>query len=810
MSKFLSTLLTLSLLFNLAFAQGTNPGNIVGKVFDPEGQPIGYANVLLMTAADSTMAKGEVTTDDGTFRFAGIAPANYWLKVSFVGFEDYQSDVFSLNVGQNLNLPTVNLLMPANDLAQVEVKAQRMLIEVQPDKTVFNVEGSINATGNTALELLKKSPGVVVDNNDNIILAGKNGVQVYVDGKPSQLSTADLAVQLRSMQSSEIDAIEIITNPSAKYDAEGNAGIINIRLKKDKRMGGNANVNLGYSYGLHHKYNASTTFNYRNKKLNFFGTYSFNGGTSENWLNLYRIQNDILFDQKSVMTSDGPYNSLKLGTDFFINKKSTLGVLVNGALNDRNWDNVANTPITDLTTGEGLQRLEATNDNTGERRRFEANVNYRYDDRESGISWNVDADYGIFRNKTESYQPNFYKSFDGETILDERIFTSTAPTDIDIYTFKFDHERNLWKGKLGVGAKTSYVRTDNTYNFFDIEDGVEVIDIDRSNNFVFNENINAAYATYSKQVKKWNFNIGLRMEQTNSEGILTAMKPVNNDRVDRNYIDFFPSGGVSVQVDQKNQLRLNYSRRIDRPNYQDLNPFEFKLDELTYRRGNPFLQPQYTHNVSLSHTFNYRLTTTLSYSYTSDFFANISDSTEVSRSFLETINLDHQRVVNLTISYPGSPTKWWDTYTNFGVYNTQNKADLGEGRVVDINQTTASLYHQSTFKLPKNFSFEVSGWYSSPSIWGAVYDTEANFAIDLGIQKRLWNKRGNLKISVTDIFHTASWRGIQEFAGFYVDASGGWESTQLRVNFSYLFGNDQVKKARKRNTGLEDETKRIN
>ena len=801
------TLLFAILLLSTASAQN-GLASVVGKVFDENSQGVDFANVLLMNAADSSMSKGEVTSSDGVFRMEGVREGSYWVKVDYVGYEGFNSEVFMLESGQVYNMPTIQLSPSSSDLAEVQVKAKRALIEVQPDKTVFNVEGSINATGNTALELLKKSPGVVVDNNDNIILSGKNGVQVYIDGKPTYLGSADLAIQLRAMQSSEIDAIEIITNPSAKYDAEGNAGIINIRLKKDKSLGANGTLNLGYSYGLHSKYNGTATFNYRQKEMNVFGSYSINDGTSENWLNLYRIQNNVLYDQKSIMQHSGAYQSARLGADFFVSDKSTVGFLVNGSQNRRIWTNDSNTPITDLDTNEMLSTLNAQSESDGYRRRLNANINYRFDTRQ-GTSVNVDGDWGIFRYTNDSYQPNIYYGPNGEDILEERIFTSNAPTDIDIYTLKADYETNILKGKLGVGGKFSYVKTDNTYDFFDIVDGQEVLDTNRSNNFVFDENVNAAYASYSKKVKKITWNLGLRMEQTNSKGVLTSLKETNNDEVKRNYLDFFPSGGISYQHSPKHQFRINYSRRIDRPKYQDLNPFEFKLDELTYRRGNPFLQPQYTHNISLSHTFNYTLTTTLSYSRTNDFFANISDSTEVVRSFLETINLDYQQVISLGISYPVSLTKWWSTYTSFNGYHTNNVADLGEGRTVDISATVASLYHQSTFSLPKEFSLEVSGWFSSPSIWGAVYKTDTNFAIDAGIQKKLFNNRGRLKIAVTDIFHTASWRGVQEFAGFYVDASGGWESTQLRVNFTYMFGNQQVKKERKRKTGLEDEAGRI-
>ncbi|MEO1438226.1 MAG: TonB-dependent receptor, partial [Bacteroidota bacterium] len=586
--KSIGTLLGAFFMF-LTTVVGQSTGRVVGKVFDPEGIAAPYTNVIVFSMADSNMVKGEVTNNDGLYQINNLPEGEYWIQASFVGFADYLTPSFTLAAGETKNMPTINLALPDNDLAQVEVKAQRAMIEVLPTKTVFNVEGSINATGNTALELLRKSPGVVVDNNDNIILAGKDGVQVYIDGKPSYLGSSDLAAFLRSMQSSEIEAIEIITNPSAKYDAAGNAGIINIRLKKDKRLGGNANINLGYQKGIHSKYNGTVTFNYRDKRSNFFGSYTLNDGTWENWIDLYRIQSNTLFDGQSTIINDGAYNGGRLGWDFNINEKSTFGVVVNGSHNNRNSRTFNLTPITDLSTDQLTTVLESRNINDGSRTQVNSNANYAWQNKE-GTSWNIDADYGIFRNNNQSEQPNTYYASDEQTVIDQRDYYSEAPTNIDIYAFKVDHERKLAGGSFSAGIKTSYVKTDNTFDFYDIVNGSQVLDINRSNNFVFDENINAAYASYTRQVNKWTINVGLRAEQTNSKGTLTAMKETDNAEVDRHYFDLFPSGGLTYQAHQMHQLRLNYSRRIDRPNYQDLNPFEFQLSELSFQRGNPFLQ----------------------------------------------------------------------------------------------------------------------------------------------------------------------------------------------------------------------------
>lgn len=802
------SILTISMFASDAGAQSPSSGTVEGRVTDAAGASLSSATVVLYSAADSSVAQGAVTEEDGAFAFRNVAAAEYWLRVSFIGFVTYDSNPFALGAGERYAVPPIALASDALALGQVEVEGERELIEVLPDKTVLNVQGSINSTGSTALELLRKAPGVVVDNNDNIILSGKNGVRVYIDGKPSPLSTEDLAIQLRTMQASEIDAIEIVTNPGAKYEAEGNAGIINIRLRRDKSLGLNSTIDLSYGYGKRSKYGANATFNYRNRQYNVFGSYAYRGGEDESYINLYRIQNDFSFDERAVIESTGPSNRLRVGSDIYLGTKTILGFLATAYVNDRNWTNQSQTPITNLITNNTESLLDARSVNDGVRRSGLFNVNLRVDDR-NGTTTNLDLDLGLYHNGNSSFQPNFYREPGNDTAIEENIFSSSAPTDISIYAGKFDHERPLAGGKLGAGTKVSQVTTDNVYRFFDIEGTEATLDVDRSNDFRFTETIAAGYATYSGSSGNVEYSLGLRGEYTKSKGELTAFKPSNNNTVTRSYFDLFPSGGVTVKPNRKHQLRLNYSRRIDRPNYQSLNPFEFKLSELSFRRGNPFLQPQYTHNVSLTHTYNYVLNTSISYSYTDDFFANLSDSTDVSRTFLETVNMDYQRVIAGSISYPVSPFAWWSTYSSANGFNTRNRADLGEGRLIDVQATVLSLYHQSTFKLPSEWSLEVSGWYSSPSIWGAVYKTDANYAIDVGVSKSLFDGRSKLKVAVTDVFETAPWRGVQRLSGFFIDASGGWESRQLRVNFSHTFGNTQVKKVRQRKTSAEDEAGRV-
>ena len=645
------------------------------------------------------------------------------------------------------------------------------------------------------------------------MVSGKNGVQVYINDKPTYLSTSDLAAYLKSIQSTEIDNIEIITNPSAKWDAEGNAGIINIKMKKDKRLGANGSVDLGYQRGDYNNYNTSISSNYRNKNMNTFGRYSYNDGKGSNVFNLYREQVGLSYDQTNPGINGNQSHNFRLGNDFFLNEKNTLGVLVTGYNSNHTGDQHSEMLIRNIGSTVVDSSLLAATSTGGQRSNYNFNLNYRFDNGK-GVVWNLDGDYGLFRNEDENKNPNFIYLGLGRTdddLLSKEEFLMLAPTDIDIYTFKVDHERPFLKGQLSAGVKYSLVSTDNDFKFYNVVEGKNLLDEDRTNRFVYDENINALYVNFARQLGKWSFQTGLRMEQTNSEGNLTAMKPVNDQNVKRDYLDFFPSAGLTWQANDKNQFGLTYSRRIDRPSYQDLNPFEGRLDKLTFEKGNPFLRPQYSNNFTLTHTYAYRLNTSLSYSKTTDLITRLTDidARDESASFITYENLASQENVSLNISSPLPITKWWNAYANLSTYYTHNVADFGDGKTVDLDVWAYNLYAQNTFNLPKGFLFEVSGWYNSPSIWGGNFKTDAMGAMDIGLQKKLLDDKATLKVSLSDVFKTNKWSSESIFGALYMTAGGHWDSRRLRVNMTYRFGNDNVKGARKRSTGLEDEKNRV-
>jgi len=779
----------------------TKAQTISGNIISKKKEGISNATVSLLLAKDSSLVKSEISNQAGQFRFSLNDTIPMLISVSAIG---YQTQLITANLQSPL---LITMVAAFEALKEVVIISKKQMIEVKPDQVIFNVENSVNAIGNTGFDLLRKSPGVVIDNNDNISLLG-NGVAIYIDNKPSPLTGKELSSFLRSLQSTDIEAIELIKNPSAKYDAAGTGGIINIRLKKNKNYGLNGTVNAGYGIGTYSKYNTSFSLNYRNKKVNVFSNFSNNWGKNKSYINLYREQSDSIYNQKSINRSKTGGQNIKAGADYFINKKSTIGMLVSLFTDQWNELNNASTPILSIATKTPSRTLVANNTSDGKKLNANFNVNYHYTDT-SGHEWNTDADYGVFTTNNNNYQPNQYRTPDLQTILEEKNYEILTNRDIHLFTVKSDYEQNLAGGRLGSGVKASFVTTDNGFDFFNVRNLQNRIDSNRSNKFTLTENIYAAYISYQKKINKLDVQAGFRAEQTNTKGTLAGASTLSDNEVKRTYTDFFPSLGVSYQLNTNNSFNMNYSRRINRPGYQSLNPFESKIDELSYQKGNPFLKPEYTNSISLTHTYKFSLNTSIGYSRTTDFSTQITDTIEGKRNFIQQRNAGTQQNIYINISYPFNITKWWSVYANLSGSRLINQVNLGPGRVSNIAVTSYGFFNQNTITLPKKITLEVSGFYNSPSVWGGTFLNKAFWGVDAGMQKRLMKDKAIIKIAVSDIFNSMHWQGVSNFGGLYMDASGGWESRQFKFSFTYRFGRKEIKSQRNRSTSSEEVNKRL-
>ena len=806
-------------LFVLTLSTSARAQQIRGQVQDENAAPLPYANVALYTP-DSTLAKVETTDDAGLFRIQNVTAGTYRLVVSFIGYPEIQREGVAVTAGETTDLGVLQLELGGVELAEATVTATRALVEVKPDRTVFNVQGTINAVGNNGLDLLRKAPGVTIDNNDNINVLSRAGVLLYVDGKRLPLQGQDLSNYLRNLTAEQIDRIDIITNPSAKYEAEGNAGIIDIRLKKAENEGANGSLSGAYSQGRYAQYNLNANGNYRNRQLNIFGSLGYSSTYWWNELTFDSYQNNLFLDEETQSFNDNRTPSYRLGVDFYVAPKHTVGFLVGGQYTDtesRSQNDIDIYSLRDdviLPNPDSLLRAGGLSDMDRGQNTF--NLNYRFDI-DQGRSLNVDLDYGRYRNDQLRDQPNVYLTPEGNFSSAFYNYFDT-PVDIDIYTAKADYETSLGAGALSLGTKYSQVETFNTFQFFDVlgsQTGERVLNTARSNQFDYDERVYAGYASYAgKFSDAWSYSAGLRVELTDATGILTPFEEQRaEDPVEFNYVSLFPNAGITYALNAQagNTLNLNYGRRINRPDYNVLNPFRNQLSQLSYERGNPFLNPEIVDNIELGYTHGYRYNFKLAYSRTSNQITRLigPDDIDPRAGFISWDNLANQTLYAFNVSAPFTISERWNLYVNGNAAYLSNQADYGdEGGVIDLQVFTYNFFVQNTINLPWDLTAEIGGYYSGPGVWGGVFEYRQSGAFNLGLQRKFLNNALNVKVSGNDLFLTSPWRGVSSFNGLVSEGRGRWDSRRVGISLSYNFGNQQVK-SRNRKTGLEQEAGRV-
>lgn len=814
--KSITKLLTISVLvcsINKTFAQTISPAKVTGQVTQAGNKPVEFATITLLKATDSTLVKGAIADIGGQYEFEQIKPGKYLVAAAYVGMTKAYSPVFEVN-GTAVKVATLTLGTDAKNLKEVNVTGKKPFVEQHLDKMVVNVENSIIGTGSSAMEVLEKSPGVTVDKDDNITLKGKSGVMIMIDGKLTNMTSQDVAQLLKSMPSSNIETIELITNPSAKYDAAGNAGIINIKLKKNRTVGTNGNITLGAGYGRTPKWNGGLNLNHRNEKLNVFGSYNYSHRENDQHIYLFRTSNDngkfTSFDQHNQTKFQTEYHSAKVGVDYFINKKHTIGVMVDAGLRDMTYPLASKVLIGSREAIDST--LRTSSDNGGNWNRMAYNVNYKGILDTLGRELNVDLDYAINKETKNSHIYSTLWDAIGKNYMRGDTSRSAQPSSIDIKTVKVDYVHPLKnQAKFEAGLKLSFVETDNDARFDSLRSSNWIYDANRSNHFIYTENVQAAYLNYHRQFKKFGMQLGLRGERTDVKGNSVTLNRVT----DTAYFNLFPSLFLSYAVAKNHQLGLNYSRRLQRPDYENLNPFEFYLDRYSMMSGNPYLKPSYANSMELTHTFKQFLTTTLGYTHTKDQMTQVveagvdkatGDSTIMRYKFLNVASSDN---FTMSVSFPIPITKWWNSFTFLSGNYAKYKAVVNNNNV-EVQGGGFMVRTQHSFSLPKGIAAEVTFFYLSSQVADeGLFRMKPMYAMDLGVSKQILKKKGSLKLAVNDVFNCQSFRGSFENAGRYTYVRSKWESQQVKMTFSYRFGNTNIKAARNRKTGLEDEQNRI-
>lgn len=798
------------MLILMALLSRSQTAGLKGTLKGPEG-PVMFANIALYQSSDSNLVKVQTSDEAGQFQIMGLSAGKYDLVATYVGLSPLRIDDLKIEQGKTSDLGEQKMTTAATDLEAAVVKGRRAMVEVKPDRTVFNVEGTINATGTDGIELLRKAPGVLIDNNNNISVLGRQGVRVFINGKRLPLEGEELSNYLQNLSADQISSIDIISSPGAKYEAEGNAGIIDIKLKKSDDVGANGRIGTTLSHGKYLKARLNAGGNFKNRDMNIYGNFSAADNERFNRMEFDNFQNGLFVDEVNRMVNNSNNYSAQVGMDYSLSDKHTVGFIVNQNYTDRISDSRNFSQISDQTTITSIDSVLVA-DSRGERQNYSGtyNVNYRFN--QDKTSLNLDLDYGQFRINNINDQPNLYFDSKREELLSTANTYFETETDIDILTFKADYERQLLGGSLGLGTKLSQVVTDNLFKFYNVPDEELILNELRSNEFEYNERVFATYISYQRKLsEKVSISAGLRSETTDATGeLMPFLEDLQEPPVEQDYTNFFPTAGLSYQLSMGNTLSINYGRRINRPDYNVLNPFEQQLSELSFRKGNPFLIPEIVNNMELGYTYKFRYNFKLAYSKTTDQITRLisPDDKDPRAGSITWENLSEQTVYSANASLPFGLADFWDVYLNLNASYIDNQADYGNGAVVDVQAFSYNFFLQNTFKLPRGFTGEISGWYSGPGIWGGVFEYDPSWSLNLGIQKRFLNDHLLVKLSGNDLFYQAFWSGTSEFNGLISSGKGGWDSRRATLSINYNFGNDKIKTS-KRKTGIEEESKRV-
>ncbi|GAB2967804.1 outer membrane beta-barrel family protein [Hymenobacter coalescens] len=790
---------------------------VSGAVRTAAGAAVDYATVTLHRAQDSTVVKTEFSDAQGAFRFEQAANGRYLVSASQLGFVRQWSKPFEV-AGGAVSLPALALpASAATTLKEVKVTASRPLYEREADRTIVNVEGSTLAAGNTTLDVLNRAPGVTVDNNDNLALRGRQGLLVLIDGRRQPMTGTELAEYLRALPADQVKNIELITNPPAKYDAAGGAGIIAINLKKDQKLGTNGSVNTSYGRGQYGKLTSGLSLNHRRKGLNVFGSYSYANRAGFNWLDINReffrpgdasrtlySLSDLVNRQESEFSS----HTWKAGIDYNLGPNTVIGAVASGVYGrfDVAGTNRSTFRRPGLSAPDSVyatrNALAATSPNYG----LNLNLRHTLPNAAAG-NRELSADFDVARYDGRRQQ-GLYTEYEG-IIRAPYALDGDQRGELLIRSGKADYVHPLSKTlRAEAGAKASWVDSDNDVDFWQTQNGVTSRDVTRSNRFRYQERITAGYVSLSQTLPKWHLQAGLRGEQTDAVGKQDVQQEGQESNFDRHYFQLFPSAGAKHTFSDQHETSVSLSRRIDRPSYNQLNPFKSYADATTYQEGNTKLRPQTSYNLELTHTYRQKFSLGASYSRTSDPIVNtVQPESATSRIVVATVqNLGHQDYYALTLTAPLVPVKGWTMYNNAVLFYRSFVGSVA-GTALNRGQAAFNVSSNSTYTFGKGWTAELNALYQSREVYG-FFNVRPRGQVALGLQKSLWDRKGTLKLNASDLLYTSVTRARSTYDNYQENFYQRGDSRVVTLSFSYRFGNDKVAAAKRRLGGAEDEKRR--
>jgi hypothetical protein len=793
----------------LLFAQS---GNIKGTLKFP-AKPETLL-VQLLSSSDNTLVKTQISETDGSFAFNALDNGSYIIFIEDEKFALYQSSPIEINAeNQNITLAEIALTATKiNQLGEVILQKKKPIVENKIDKTVINVESMITTAGGDAMDVLEKSPGIVVDQNGTITFKGKSGVAVYIDDKPTYLSGAELEAYLKSLPASTLNQIELMTNPPAKYDAAGGAGVINIVTKRSKARGFNGSATSRVSLGKRFNTRESISLNYLNDKVRLFGNVGYNHNENQNDLFIYRrFRNEDgttqnFFDQYSDLNGRGNGVNATAGADYYASEKTTFGINLTGTSRARNtksdvasqWSD-ADRIIDSTIVADNSVRSRFSN--------WGANLNFRHELTKGKIT--ADADYLNYASRADQRFRNFtYQADNSLSEQDESV--GRLPSDIGIFSFKTDYSRPIKNdGTIEAGYKVSISKTDNIADYRDVVSGAEIPDYDMSNHFKYDEIIHAGYINFNMSFRRLTFQTGFRVENTDSKGHQLGNPEHAASRFSKNYTNLFPTVYLQYKLDSigDHSLVASYGKRINRPYYEDLNPFISPLDRFTFYAGNPFLSPSFAQNYEFSYRYKSYFSSTLSYGYSKD---DINETIEINDGiyYSRPGNIGKSRIYSWNMNAQIPFAKWLTT----NIYNEITYAKYESQLYTEPLNSSGTYWYisvQNQIKLSKDWSAEAMGYYqtkvvSSQFVLGDIGQ------ISIGVQKKIMQGKASVKLSGNDIFYqgirTGRINNLRLTDATWINKP---DNRFVALTFTYSFGKSFEPKDQHDASGADSEKNRV-
>lgn len=783
---------------------------IQGTVHDNKDQPISFATVILINQKDSSTVTGIMASDVGTFSITRFNPGKYLIKTSMIGYKTAISQPFEVK-SSNDHIHVVPIIVEEENtlINDVYVVAKKPIFEQQIDRLVVNVENSITSAGSTALEILEKSPGVIVDRqNKSLSLGGKAGVMIMINGKESRMPVSAAIEMLSGMSSENVKKIELITTPPSKYEAEGDAGIINIVLKKDDDFGTNGTYTLGTGMGVDGKLNGSLTMNHHVEKVNLFGAYSYSYDNSSQMISMNRIvTQDGSLNETSSESRREPYtnyHNARLGLDYTIRSKTNIGLLASGYISDWEMDAINSINYTKNALLSSIVDQHLTESNVWTH--YMGNLNIEHHFKEDEIL-EFNADYLHYADDNpSSYFIQYHDNTNKLTSTEDINITKKTP--INTFVAKLDYNRNFGKDiKLETGLKSTITSFENDVSVANRVSGVWTFNPDLTNKYTLSENISAAYSSLSyKFNEKTSAIAGLRYEYTNT--VLNTV--TQNGIIDRHYGKLFPTFFFSHELTKNNTIQFSYSRRITRPSFNELAPFIVFQTPDTYIAGNEKLQPSISDIFKTDYKYK-SILLSFTYSNENDAIRRFQPRQDPDKNVLYLIsrNLDQVTTASLMLSFPVKLSKWWNMQNNLNGISQKVSTDY-DGKKLDISLENFRVNTINNFTITKSFTAEFSGFYQSPSLFG-IYRSNGISSFSVGLQKKSKDEKSTFSLNLSDIFKSGIYHFTANVPELNIHNSGSldFEPRVLRFTFSHNFGSKKVKSERARETGSDEERKRV-